>query len=124
VDGVAIGLHAETLACPIGKYDDVTEGGPGTELSKMLKRWGITEEAGCECKSRAAKMDLWGPNECERRTDEIVGWMREEAGRRGMPFVEMAARWMVRTAIKRARAASPVVPPGAKPSGDPPPHPH
>jgi len=77
--------------------------GPGDELSKLLKRLGITYTPDCPCRSHAAQMDAWGCDECERRIDEIVGWLREEAHKRGLPFLDVAGRMLVRRAIKNAR---------------------
>jgi hypothetical protein len=51
-------------------------------------------------------MDRWGADECERRLDEIVGWLRDEAARRSLPFVELIARQVVLLAIRRARNAA------------------
>lgn len=48
-------------------------------------------------------MDAWGPDECERRVDEIVGWLREEAAERGLPFVAVAANAAVHSAIAMSR---------------------
>jgi hypothetical protein len=82
--------------------------GPGTELKKLLKRVGITATPNCSCNARAAKMDeeeAKEPGWCEAHLDEIVGWLREEAGKRGMPFLDMAGRLLVRRAISLARRA-------------------
>lgn len=79
--------------------------GPGTFLKKLLRRWLKIEPSGnCPCEKHAMVMDMWGPGECERRMEEIVGWLREEAARRGLPFVDTAGRMLVRIAISRARA--------------------
>jgi len=48
-------------------------------------------------------MDQWGCDKCEERIDEIVGWLREEAAKRQLPFVDMAGRILVKRAIKNAR---------------------
>jgi hypothetical protein len=48
-------------------------------------------------------MDAWGPDECDRRLDEIVGWLRTEATGRGLPFVDAVGRVLVRRAIADAR---------------------
>lgn len=82
------------------------QGGPGTELKKLLKLVGITATPTCPCNARAAQMDFWGPDECEKRLDEIVDWLGEEAGKRRLPFVRMAATQVVRLAIRRARNAA------------------
>lgn len=78
-------------------------GGAGTELSAILSWWGVDAEANCKCKGHARTMDLSGPDWCEANLETIVGWMREDAERRGLPFVAWLARAMVRKAIKRAR---------------------
>jgi hypothetical protein len=51
-------------------------------------------------------MDARGPDWCEANIDTIVGWLREEAGKRGLPFIDMAGRMLVRRAIKNARKAT------------------
>ena len=82
------------------------QAGPGTELKEMLSWLGIKAAPTCSCNQRAAQMNIWGADECERRLDEIVGWLREEAAKRKLPFVEAAARKVVQWAIQRARKSS------------------
>jgi hypothetical protein len=79
--------------------------GPGTELSKLLKRFGIEPTPTCQCRAKAAEMDAWGPDECEKpeRIDEVVAVMRAEAEARGLPFLDVAGRMLIRRAIKNAR---------------------
>jgi hypothetical protein len=50
-------------------------------------------------------MDAWGPDECEKpeRQDYILAAMRENAEKRGFPFLEAAGRFLIRRAIKNAR---------------------
>ena len=43
------------------------------------------------------------PGWCEQNIDEIVGWLREEATKRGLPFLDMAGRLLVKRAIRNAR---------------------
>lgn len=77
----------------------------GTHLKRLLAGppfW-LSESNGCGCSSHAQKMDLWGCDECERREGEIVGWLRQEAARRGLPFFDAAGKMLVRIAIARAR---------------------
>ena len=80
----------------------VTEG-VGTELKKILKAVGITASPGCSCNKRARTMDNNGIPWAEENIDIIVGWLREEAERRGMPFVDIGGRALVKMAIKRAK---------------------
>jgi hypothetical protein len=84
--------------------------GPGTELKKLLAGWPfyITSSPDCSCNRVAAEMDAWGADECERpeRMAYIVAAMRENAARRGIPFVELAAKLLVRRAIRNARRAA------------------
>jgi hypothetical protein len=51
-------------------------------------------------------MDAWGADECGKpaRVDEVVAVMREEAAKRGLPFIDSVGRLLVRRAISRARA--------------------
>jgi hypothetical protein len=82
--------------------------GPGTELSKLLKRFGIEPTPTCQCRAKADEMDAWGPDECERpeRIEEVVAVMRAEAEARGLPFLDIAGRLLVRRAIRNARRAA------------------
>jgi hypothetical protein len=50
-------------------------------------------------------MDAWGCDECSKpeRIDEVVAVMRAEAEARGLPFLDVAGRLLVRRAISNAR---------------------
>jgi len=48
-------------------------------------------------------MDTNGIEWCENNIDTIVGWLKEEATKRKLPFVDMAGRILVKRAIKNAR---------------------
>jgi len=80
-------------------------GGPGTELSRLLKRFGIEPTPTCACRAKAAEMDALGCDECERpeRIAEVVAVMRAEAAASGLPFLDVAGRVLVRRAIANAR---------------------
>lgn len=80
--------------------------GPGTELKKLLARVGIVAADSCPCNVRAAEMDRREqetPGWCEANVDTIVGWLREQAEARGLPFLDIAGRLLVRRAIANAR---------------------
>jgi hypothetical protein len=48
-------------------------------------------------------MDRQGGQWCEANIDIIVGWLREQATARGLPFLDAAGRMLVRRAIRNAR---------------------
>jgi hypothetical protein len=79
--------------------------GPGTELSRLLKRFGIEPTPTCACRAKAAQMDAWGCDEASKpeRIEEVVAVMRAEAEARGLPFLDLAGRLLVRRAIQNAR---------------------
>jgi hypothetical protein len=52
-------------------------------------------------------MDRQGIEWCEGNIDTIVGWLREQAEARGLPFLDVAGRLLVRRAIANARKAAP-----------------
>ena len=76
--------------------------GPGTELHKLLSKFGFRPRAGCKCHSHINQMNLRGTDWCHDNIDMIVGWLREEANRLNMPFVETAARLLIKRAIRNA----------------------
>jgi hypothetical protein len=99
-----------TLTPEGSKYAVVSTGphsrGPGTELKKLLARFGIVAAPDCSCNARAAEMDRQEqqtPGWCEANIDLIVGWLREQAEARGLPFLHAAGRMLVRRAIRNAR---------------------
>lgn len=81
--------------------------GPGAHLKRLLGRIGITASPTCSCNARAAFMDAQGCEWCEAHLDEIVGWLREEATKRGLPFLDAVGKLLVRRAISNARKEQP-----------------
>ncbi len=79
--------------------------GPGTQLKRMLAKLGLKPEPGCPCLSRAAEMDRRGVPWCAENIDTILGWLKEESDRRGLPFAEFVARMLIKRAIGAARRA-------------------
>lgn len=80
--------------------------GPGTELKKLLSRIGIVATPNCKCTARAKHMDAMEAQEpgwCEANIDTVVGYLREAAADRGLPFLDVAGRVLVRRAISNAR---------------------
>ena len=80
--------------------------GPGVELKKLLLLVGIVATPNCACNARARMMDEYEarkPGWCLEHIEEIVGWLREEATKRGLPFIATLAKLMVRRAIHNAR---------------------
>lgn len=112
-DGVCLSCNARRLntrqLCPAADAVRDTplkpSGGPGTELSKLLKRFGISPTPTCPCREMADSMDAWGCDEASKpeRIDEVVAAMRSEAAARGLPFIDAAGRLLVRRAIANAR---------------------
>ena len=76
--------------------------GAGTELKKLLRKFGIVPSNDCLCNEMAARMDREGEAWCMENIDAIVDVMREEAARRGLPFVSLVARMIVRRAVRNA----------------------
>jgi hypothetical protein len=83
--------------------------GPGTELKALLAGWPfrIVATPDCKCTSRAAYMDEKGCDWCESPEGmaEIMGFLREAAEERGLPFLDAAGRLLVKRAIHNARKA-------------------
>lgn len=80
--------------------------GPGTELKKLLSKIGIKSSPDCSCNYRAQQMnnmEQQQPGWCIKNMDTIIEWLREESEKRGLPFIEMIARGIVKLAIKRAK---------------------
>ena len=108
-----------TDACVFVRHENVcivdetcstpTAHGPGTELKSLLAGWPfrIVATPDCKCTSRAAYMDAKGCDWCESPEGmaEIMGFLREAAEERGLPFLDLPARLLVKRAIANARKA-------------------
>lgn len=101
-DGVFVWLPEEEYSRIAEQYQ---LGGPGAELKKLLAWFKIEDDEVCQCNKRARYMDRMGCDWCEQNLDKIVGWLKEEHQRRKMllPFSEMAAKQVVKLAIRRAK---------------------
>jgi len=93
----------------LDKPQDVSQvaHGPGTELKKLLAGWPfyITSTPDCSCNAHAAEMNYrehQEPGWCAANVDTILAWLREQAAARGLPFVDLAGRMLIRRAIKNA----------------------
>lgn len=77
--------------------------GPGTELKKLLASIGIHATPTCKCNKMAKQMNEWGPDETLKHIDEVVDVMEETAKARGLPFMRLGGKALVRLACTRAR---------------------
>jgi len=48
-------------------------------------------------------MNKWGIAGCEQNVETIVEWMKEEAAKRKLPYLNTVGRILVRRAISNAR---------------------
>ncbi|MCE5268908.1 MAG: hypothetical protein LLG00_13600 [Planctomycetaceae bacterium] len=84
--------------------------GPGDHLHDAIMRWaGEVPTRECGCADRIAAMNQWGPSGCREHIDEIVGWLLDEASKRGwwryavaVPGSRYFIKRMVLGAIKSA----------------------
>lgn len=108
--GFACSVCGATLVSAVAKRNcgviKLTNCQPGTALSSLLGGIGFHAMPDCECQSHAAMMDTKGCDWCEQNIDTIVGWLREAARKRNLPFVETIAKWLVARAIANARRKS------------------
>lgn len=108
LESAAVASDEQSVTITRADYDRLRDEfalpcGPGCQLRKSLAWWGIRSDGSCGCDSFAAQMDMWGPDECWRRLEEIVEHLRVAAASQGLPFIATAARIMVGRAIEAAR---------------------
>jgi hypothetical protein len=77
--------------------------GAGTQLKKLLAKVGITSTENCSCNARAKLMNERGLEWCEQNIPEIIGWLKEEAAKRKLPFLSLAGKIIIQRAIKIAK---------------------
>lgn len=76
--------------------------GAGTELKALLSIIGINSVPNCSCNARAKSMNLNGIDWCKNNKEEILSWMKEEADKRGLPFLKFGAKRILNYAISKA----------------------
>jgi hypothetical protein len=76
--------------------------GAGTELKKLLGLIGIKATPNCKCNARARRMDLEGIQWCKDNVELISGWLAEESANRGLPYIALAGRRLIKFAIRKA----------------------
>lgn len=64
--------------------------GVGTALKSLLSKIGIVATPNCSCNYRAAEMDRLGLKWCQENRETILGWLKEEADKRKLPFSKTA----------------------------------
>jgi hypothetical protein len=94
---------AQTLRNLFPKTLEENPNGPGSILSGMLSSLGIQATPNCSCRRNAIAMNENGPEWCEQNMDTILGWMKTEATKRSLPFVDPVARMMVNRAISKSK---------------------
>jgi hypothetical protein len=92
---------------PVASSPPQPSHGPGTELKKLLAAWPfrIVAKPTCSCNAKARAMDAKGCDWVEANEETVVGWLREEAAKRKLFFVDLAGRILVKRAIRNARKA-------------------
>jgi hypothetical protein len=76
----------------------------GTHLKKLISYFGVSDNGCGGCKGHAADMNKKGVVWCKANKEIIVGWMAEEAFKRGIPFIRTLAYPLVDLAIRNAEA--------------------
>lgn len=98
-----IDQNQSDIPIPMINSETKPNGGPGTELKKLLKKIGITASPTCSCNARARVMDEKGIEWCENNIDTIIAWLREEAAKRHLPFMDIAGKIIIKKAISNAK---------------------
>jgi len=94
------GIERENLLKQVLELN-ATYSGTGTELKKLIS-WVIPKSDNCDtCQDHIQIMNRWGPETCKKNIDIIVGWLRESARIRGLPFFKTIALYLINKAIKK-----------------------
>lgn len=83
--------------------DKHLKGGVGMELRRLIQKFGFKAAPNCKCSKHAKRMNKMGLAWCEQNIDTIVGWLREEAKRANIPFIDMAGKILVKKAISNTK---------------------
>ena len=95
-----LNLDGEHAYLRQGLAGNVPKDGPGTKLHSLIG-WLKTDGA-CDCEAHKQMMNLWGVQGCLERVGEIEKWLETEAKRRGINWLPMTYRPLIKYAIKLA----------------------
>jgi hypothetical protein len=103
---------ARSTKSPQPRTPSGTARGSGDYLHDAIQHWiGESPTLDCQCRSRIAQMNAWGPAGCCEHLEEIVGWLADEAAKRGwwrcavaLPGSRIFLRRMVLAAINKAES--------------------
>lgn len=73
--------------------------GVGSKLSEILSKIGIKYQTNCECSSKIKLLNKKGIIWCKNNMSTILEWMNDEAKKKNIPFIESAAKAILRLAI-------------------------
>lgn len=81
-------------------------------MSRLIPEWAVQFDGKCGCKDMSKKMDHWGPDGCERKSDTIVAHLLSQSDHL-VPMLAMLpefmkkalAERMLRQAIRKARSS-------------------
>jgi len=79
--------------------------GVGCQLTKTFQWLGIRDDGKCGCAEYAAQLDADGPDECERKIDDIVTELLDRAAKRSV-FLGAVPAAMVVPVVRNAIAAA------------------
>lgn len=103
-------LGIREFDCPYGvtaeSLDQTKPELVGTELSNILHKIGINWTSKCKCSDRSTQMNEQGLEWCKDNKDIIIGWMKEEAKKRNLPFSKFLAKKLLNLAIRRVENQS------------------
>ena len=80
----------------------MTSGLVGTELHKLLSKWGFKENKLCSCHRYKKVLDRLGVEWCKHHIPRIVRLLKKSAIRRKLPFSPWIAKQFIRRAIRNA----------------------
>ena len=92
--------------------------GVGTELHQMIPAF--MDRPGCNCKSVAKKMNIWGPDTCEKNREHIVSHLVAQSQTRALfswvpdTATRLVANKLLTSAITKTRAKEEANPPKNK----------
>ena len=82
----------------------------GDILKTTIEYFSLKDDGKCGCEDHVRQMNEWGPDGCEQNLQTIVGWLKEAAEKRGLPFNRFLALLAIKRAIRKARIVTETTP--------------
>jgi hypothetical protein len=98
-----VGCNDPTRATSPARHSRTSTARPGDLLALLILRVTGQQSGNCACEQRQQQLNAWGWWQCYRNRTTVIGWLCEEAAKRGHPISADKALSLFKAALLEVR---------------------